>query len=474
MAQNSVKSLLQFNTKNPKFGSYLLFLIALLVSLFLILTSVNLVGNTLVYLAIAIGFLGIFLMIAKPKFWIYSIILLIGLFGTDTGGGISATDVLFAIYFNLTLYLWLLYNVIINKKKIITNRLEWLLVALFVFILITSITTYYYNIEFLLWLREYSLFTLVLYYFPFKEYISDKETVINVMLLFLISAIFSELIQLYRYKNMISNVIYAYQLGTSIRINQTLYIVAVSFSFLYIFDIKNLILRYLNLFTIILGTTALISTYSRIFWASLILNFFLIFIFINHKEKIKALGYVLLSVSLVYSAAYFLFGDFLDIALAFIERRFTSSTKGTQDISALSRFAEWDMVMSLIMESPFLGQGYGNPFTFKNPITTWKEYSITIHNGYLFLAYRIGIPLALFYITFFFSMFFKSIFLTLKIKSDIFYKRLIFGVSLVFLSIFITNFLTSTFVQRDGLMISALCYSLVFFVSKKYDSGEIK
>jgi len=140
----------------------------------------------------------------------------------------------------------------------------------------------------------------------------------------------------------------------------------------------------------------------------------------------------------------------------------------------MSRLAEWEVVISLIKESPFLGQGYGNPFTFNNPITTWKEYSITIHNGYLFLAYRIGIPLAIFYLTFYFSMFAKSIFLAIKIKNNLFYKKLIFGVTLAFLSIFITNFLTSTFVQRDGIMISAICYALVFIVGKKYESGEIE
>jgi hypothetical protein len=369
--------------------------------------------------------------------------------------------------------LWLLWAIFIKKYTLIESTIDWLIVAFYILISLTIINYWFENVNLLTWSSEYILLSLSLIYFPLKKYINSKKEIVILSILFIITVVAADLVQFYLYKQILSDITYAYQAGSSIRNNLYLFVVGSTFSCLFIFYQKKTVYRLLLAAVLLLSLGALASTFARIFWASVFLNICLIFILLNNREKLRFITYSVVSLFVAYLIASIFFGDILKFILFALESRFESTSKGATDISALSRFAEWQVVIDEIKSSPFIGKGFGYLFTFKNPITGFMNYSSIVHNSFLHFAYRIGIPLTILYFYIFFYFFYKSIFYSIKIREDLFFKILMIGISLCFITMVITGFFTMTFILRDALIINSVFYFLITFVDKKYKNNAL-
>lgn len=459
-------------SNNFSLSSVIFLLVSSLVSLFILSVSINLTSSSLLYLGFAVSLFSVLFLFAKPKIWIYSIVLLTGAFSSTTGGGISAIDVIFSIYINVFLYLWIIWAIVIKKYKLIESKPEWILISFIILILTNTLNITYENTEILIWFREYSLLSLILLYFPLKIYLNKRKDIVNLLLTLLVTLIVVDIIQFYLYKKILSNIVYAYQAGTSIRNNLYLFVVGSTFSCLFLFYQKKMSYRVIFATIMIMSLGALASTFARIFWASAFINIFIIFILLNNREKLRFLTYTLVSIFVSYLIASIFFGNIFEFVIFALESRFESTSKGTADISALSRLAEWEVVIGKIKESPFIGNGFGNTFTFKNPITSFMNYSSIIHNSFLHFAFRIGIPLTIMYFSVFFYFYYKAIFLTIKVK-DSFFKIIMLGISLSFSTMLITGMFTMTFILRDAIIINAVFYFLITYTDKQYLNNKI-
>lgn len=462
------KQLYKHNSQKINYLNFLFFLIASLISIFILDVSLNLTGTTLVLLSFSLSLLFITLILFKPKLWLYSIVLFSGLFSSTTGGGISTLDVVFLIYLNVFLYLWFIWQIFVVKDKLIESKTDWILVAFFVLTLFTLINVFVENTLLLEWIREYSLISLILLYFPMKKYLQSNKEIITLLVLFAVTILFTDLLQFYIYKEILSNITYAYQAGTTIRNNLQFFVLGITFSCIFIFYQKKSLYRLLLAIFLILTLGALASTFARIFWAAAAVNVSLIFILLNMKEKVKFIAYFFLSLIVAYLVASLFFGDIFKFIIFALESRLESTSKGTTDISALSRFEEWKVVISKIKESPFIGNGFGSTFTFRNPITGANNYTSVIHNSFLHFPYRIGIPLSIMYFSVFIIIFFKSLYYSIKIKVDLFYKILMICVTLSIISLFITGMFTMTFIIRDALISNAALLFLVYYAEVNY------
>lgn len=429
---------------------------------------------SILYFTIAcFGILSLYFLFTNEKIWIYSIAFLLGFFFSDTGEGVSAGDILFLFLLNIMLIFWFIKSIFIRKITLFDNKMELIFFWSVLLIPITSINIFFNELEFLIYFREYLLFSMVLIYFPLKKNLEDWKSIKLFLLLFLFSAIIAEISQLFTYKNYMVSALYAYQLAGAVRVNQLLFVSSITFSVVFFIYYKNKALRTILLFNSILGSAALITTFSRVFWVSLIFNLFIVFLLIENKKKLLLITVVTASFLVIYLIVESLFGNISNIVFNYIERRFSSTTKGTDDISALARIKEWEVVLNLIKDSPLIGKGYGYYFTFKNPAITYKEYALVIHNAYLALSLKIGIPLAISFISVLIVNLFKSFFLFIKIK-DRFFKVIAFSCFAILLNIVFTSFFTQTFSFRDGIIIFAVILFLVNFLKNEYNLGKLE
>jgi len=466
--------LIKFDKSDDISISNIIFVVlSAIISFFILDLSISLTGNTLIFFLLSVTLFSIVFLFLNPKYWIYSIILFTAAFSSTTGGGISAIDVVFSIYFNVFLFLWLLWAIFIKKYPLIESKIDWLILAFYILISLTIINYWSDNVNLLTWSREYILLSFSLIYFPLKKYINTKNEIVVLSLLFIITLVAADIIQFYLYKQILSDITYAYQAGSSIRNNLYLFVVGSTFSCLFLFYQKKTIYRLLLAAVLLLSLGALASTFARIFWATAFLNIFLIFIILNNREKVRFITYSVVSIFVAYLISSIFFGDIFEFILFALESRFESASKGTTDISALSRIAEWEVVIEEIKSSPFIGKGFGYVFTFKNPITSFMNYSSIVHNSFLHFAFRIGIPLTFVYFYIFFYFFYKSIFYSIKIKHELFFKILMIGISLCFITMVITGFFTMTFILRDALIINSVFYFLITFVDKKYKNNTL-
>lgn len=462
---------LKLNKYNPSafsFYQYLIILIAGLVSMFILNISIGMTGTPIIFIILGLSTLFITLIIYNPKLWIYSVVLVSGVFSSTTGGGVSAIDIVFSIYLNIFLYLWIIWQIFIKKEKLINTKTEWFFFSFFILTTLTLINVLYESTVFFEWIREFSLLSLMLLYFPMKKYFTTHKDVVRLLIIFTITLLFADLLQFYIYKQILSNITYAYEVGSTIRNNTYMYVIGSTFSCLFVFYQKETKYRFLVAIIMILTLGALTSTFARIFWAAAFVNILIIFILLNTKEKIRFVSYFVGSVLVAYIIASIFFGDIFKFVVWAIQSRFESTSQGVEDISAISRFEEWKVVVEKIKESPFLGKGFGALFTFRNPITGKMNYSSVIHNSFLHFFFRIGIPLTLMFFGLFGVIFVKSIFYSIKLKIDIFYKILMIGTFLSVISLLITGMFTMTFIFRDTLIINAILFFLVNYVEVNY------
>lgn len=407
-----------------------------------------------------------------PKFWLYTVTFSTFIFFGESDKGISTLDIITGLFFIGGLFIWFFCETIVNKRKIIENHWEFIFLFLYLFIPLFYFALYE-NILLIDFIRGYLLYVLVLYYFPMKIILNTYQDWNIFVMVFLGSIFVSSLKQIYYYyTNVIQNLIYAYQIGSSIRANQLLFTYAINFIFLFLFDIKSYA-KQIILFTFLsLNIIALITSFSRIFWIMTLFCTIITFTTYSFRNKLKFIIILILTLSiLLFSIKLFLKENF-QTGLIVLEKRITSSSKGTKDVSAEARFYEWEKVIKLIKESPLVGQGFYKVYSHNSPIDEYTIHYSTIHNGYLFLFYNYGIPLGLIILYLFFSKFYQSIFLLFKTKDWINIKLLLFSIYSL-LVFFVVSFFTSEFHKRDDVFLIPMVFALIYFIDKNIKNENI-
>ncbi len=399
------------------------------------------------------------------RFWILSIIITSPLYLRSGQEGVDVFDIVFAGYYFGSLYFWLFWAALVKKIKLVKNTADFFLLLFFVlafgFVFISKLNSVTLVDAF----REYIIISMVLIFFPLRELFNTKKQLIQLGIIFSISVLLNDLGQFYDYyKGMTSGVQYAYQVlsGTKIRINQTLFTFSISVGtlfFLYPQKIKSKIWLIL-----VVGTTsaALVTTFSRTFWVLVLGIMFIFIIIIPLRQKIQlAVVAVFVSVSIVFMINIF-FKQQADVVFTVLEKRLTSSTQGKADMSLKSRLSEYKVLINKIKENPLQGNGFFKEFSFYNPIYSETSHTITVHNGYLYLAYRIGIPMFLMYLYVLFYYFGKSI-KTWYLNDDLFYKFIAISGFTGLLVLILSSLTSSQFFLRDGTMITAYSLLLIEF-----------
>ena len=417
----------------------------------------------------------IYLLIQNPRIWIYSVVLSYGVFIQGSGADLSIFDILFASYYLTSLLLWFVYKLFIQRKKIVNTYSEFFLFISFIFIASNSIIASLNEVDLLVWLRFYAVFSLVLFAFPIKDIIRTKKELIVFIILIVVLILFVDINQLAKYYFTFKNKTkFAYQLVNISRAFPIFF----TFGSLFIFCVilhKNLnkLMLFCLIFIESLTAIALITTFSRIFWVAYIVGITLIFFLQNSKDRFKLLTIIIL-LSFIFLGSLITFAPSSSkIVFKMVENRFTSTTQGKSDLSFLSRVYENKAAEKKILELPIGGNGIGKLFERYDPIEKESFQSSFIHFGYYYLLYNFGLPITILYLTTFVLFIFKGIKIYILLKNSLYGTAALSGV-LGLLSILIASLAGAQFFQKDGVFIAAFSFALISIAEKLLKEEKLK
>ncbi len=426
----------------------------------------------LIVLGIIIGIPFLYLCIKIPKFWIFSIAATSAIFFKQGGDDISALEIIQGGFFCGSVFFWISWMIFIKREKIVRNFADWSILFFFLFLILTLPLSMLNGNIFINWTREYILFSIILLYFPIRHYFDDKKDLIILLVIFMLSISVSGIQQLIFYKqNAIKEAVYAYQLGSSARFNQSILSMAVIGGFLFSLFPKKLWQKLSILMFTCLSTVALIVSFSRTFWIMVFFAIVLSWFYFPKEFRWRALvnsGIILITITI---GILFVFKNNSQYVFKIIERRISSAGSGTKDLSVKMRFKEYESVWSSISKYPLGGTGLGTVHEYMQPIDLVTIRTLNIHNGYLFLIFRLGYPLVFFFVFPLIFYIFKANKLALKTK-DPFYKLLLLISMTSLLLMMGANFLAMVFNARDGIFVILLSLAFIGICEKKILSGN--
>jgi hypothetical protein len=409
----------------------------------------------------------------KPEVWLYTSMGLFVIFTRSRESEASPFDYFFAVYYIGGLILWMLGQLLYKREKLVRNYGDMLILLYSLGILGNFFISYFAGVQPINWLREASTLFLVLFYFPIRHYFNDEKKLKPFMIFFAIVLIIVSCLSIYSYYYALSDIKYAFQLATSDKINQMIFTVAIIFGLVFTFyqnKRKNEV--YLLIFIGFIAVS-LILTFSRTFWLIVMMMSALLFLYLPLKKKASMFKVGIVLVALGVSSFFLLLGDNIEMISTLLEKRLSSTSSGAKDESLQARFVEWDYALDEIQKYPLGGKGMGNKVHFYNILLSQTYHTLNIHNGYIMLCYKLGIPMAILYLSFFLYYTFKAFFLSLR-KSNLFFKALSIACFLGFISVLIANTTSMQFVYRDGHFTIFLLLAFTSIADANINTPKIK
>jgi hypothetical protein len=410
------------------------------------------------------------------KYWLHSVILLSPIYFRSSGvEGISFVDIFSAVFFFGTLVFWLFWTIFVQKKNIFRNKIDFFLIFFFVLALGNVALSMLNGVQFLDIMREYVVIFLILYYFPFRENFDNEKDLKLLLYNLSFTVLIDDFGQFYDYYVGISQGIqYAYQIVTAVRINQTIFTFTIITGIMFILFPQKIISRLWIIIVVSMTSVALITTFSRAFWVLVLFSIVFLLFFLPFKQKILLSITTLSAAIIIMFVITTYFQDKAQIVFKVIENRLESSEQGKKDISLRVRLVEYNALFHKIKENPLQGNGFFKPFVFYNIIEQVEARTITVHNGYLYIIYRLGIPMALIFFSFYFYFAIKSVLVIYKTKpEEMFYKFIAIAGFIGLFILLAADMTSSQFIYRDGTIVFALSSAFIEISYKKIKSINV-
>ena len=179
-------------------------------------------------------------------------------------------------------------------------------------------------------------------------------------------------------------------------------------------------------------------------------------------------------ISIVFAiSVYAFFPSRADMFFTIIEKRFFSASKGIHDQSVQARLSESKSTLAKVEEYPIGGNGLAKKFTFYDPITMKTLHTYIMHNGYIFLAYRMGIPMAILFLVVLFINIYKAEKYSRKSK-DLFFKTMSLCTLCSLILLVIADFTSSQFYVRNSTFVIAISYGFISIAEYHYQKQFIE
>jgi len=421
----------------------------------------------------------IIIFLKYPKVWIYFVTLSFSFFLIYKGGDdeVAFLEIAFALLTFPGIAIYFIHKVFIKNEKVIENYGDLFILFFFLLLPLNAIVAYLNDVELFRWMREVSIMALILLYFPIREYIRTERDLIVLLFCALVAALSCVLYLVINYRETtLAAANYAYELvfglAGKIKINHIVFSGAYFTSIILFMTRKNLFLRLLMFISAFASLIALIITVSRTFWVVTLIGTLILFIYYGWKERLRIiLFYSIISIATI-GIIYITFGNNYKLVTRLIEHRFLTTTRGKQDKSVMGRLAEFPAVLKGIQENPLGGNGFAKKIRFRDPIfvrtMTWQN----IHNGFTSILFRAGIPLAIFYVSFFVYYFVRA-FRLIKLTKHHYLQPYVLSGFIILVILFVSQFTFQQYLTRDFNFGGFIAIAMIEFVNRNYKINDL-
>lgn len=417
--------------------------------------------------AIAGGVGILYAMIRFPKVWLGLFLMVLPYFLMDTGKGLSATEVVIGGLFTGSIALWMIWRLFADPRPLVKGWTDFLLLFFVTAAFANIIVARFNHIPLSGWAVDWSYFLLMLYYFPFREeFGKDTGTFRQFIALAGVSSLLMALYSAWTFKQkMAENMVYAYQIQASRSATLgPLFLLAICVGLVLIFHVKWRP-KLVTFVVVLANIAALVMTFTRTLWVLVFACSFLAMLFLRWQQNTKIVigGVALIAVSV--TVFYAVNPKVADVALLFIQKRFTSSTqlKGG-DFSFETRLIEVSNAWRKVKQAPLGGNGLRAKFVTWAPIEQWHNATAFVHIGYVGLIHKLGFPTALIMFSVLIGFSIRSIRAALAARrpnAPPLARSIAIGVFAFIPALYINIFMAGIFDQRYGNVMFAFIFAAV-------------
>jgi hypothetical protein len=465
-------SLTSFHMLTPRWWEIPLYVIGLLA---IAIGSIHLHLEIFVLGAI-LGIPLIYGFFISPKFWIYFATLLAIPWFRDLSEETTPFEVLTALFYVGSLAVWFISRIFFLKRKIVSTIIDGVLLTAILLTFVSFILGFFLNVDTTLKeiLSEWLVLFFLLYAFPIKEHFKSDKEIMTLLTMWLMVSLGIAGFSIYKYTQTTSLAVYAWQIVSARNAqNELIYVFGSILSVLGISLIENRRIKILLFGAFVVVFAALISTFTRGYWLGFIIAFCATFFFLPKKNKILISLISLYTIVVLGIGGFLFFQEKASTALLVLGKRFTSSSKANKDLSILVRLKESGLLINRISESPLGGYGLGAKYHYYDMIEKHTVHYTFAHNGYLYAAFKFGIPHAILIYFPFFASVGLGFYVARKTNNTftLYCSLVAAGTLLSMLSISMT---ANQISMREGNYIGGVCMGLVLVSYFRYKEFEVE
>jgi O-antigen ligase len=433
-----------------------------------LLSAELLLGIPFVAAGTALVVIVIVAMMKAPRLWISGTLLILPVFLTESGEGLSPVEIALGGALILSITLWVLWRLANDYRSIIRT---WTDAALFVWLALSSLNVAIAaanDINVADWFAEWAIFTLMLYYLPIREHFGSSESGrIQLLTVAAWSSILQALYSMWIFRQrMSSNLVYAFQLESARSVLLgPFFVLAIIGGIIAMFSLSSRKAKLLSGITILINAAALLLTFTRTLWVLGSVSVLITLLFLRWKQIVGFVTATTATITAAVAAAFTVAPNIANIALMLGRRRILSSTRlRGGDYSFETRMLEANAAWKQIAESPIGGKGIRSKILAWDPIYQMSNSSSFVHIGYLNITMKLGFPLALLFLGILTTFMIRGILDTLRVqKLGATYPSLrIMAVTLIAYipTLYGVIFMSGVFDQRWGMFLLADLFAL--------------
>lgn len=409
-----------------------------------------------------------------PRVWLYAVVIGLAVWfpqkGDDTAG-ISGMEYVMVAFYIGGLAVWFGGMWFVERRKLIRNAGDWLLVAFLGALLLNCIVAMSNNIEPLVWLRVALLFVFTLYYFPIREHITTNRDMTTFFLIVCCTMAIVAGMTLQRYVTASTNVLYAYQLMTSrMNSNNNMSVVLTVFGVFAALYIRRPAVRMFALGVAVVFFAMTVVSFARMFILATIIGI-VITLFLFNTRRLVAFAISALVVAGIFAGGVALtFKKRAELALTVFSKRIGSAAKGTKDPSLIARIIESKVLVGHLLHNPLGGIGLGARFTMYDNINNRTIHPQFVHNGYIFIVAKLGIP-TWFLLYGWYVFYLARSYLCARAATVSFDRFIAYAAFGSMVSLLIINLTSSIWEVRDGFFMLAFLIAFVSVIETRLLAG---
>jgi len=389
---------------------------------------------------------------------------------------ITLVEVVYGVYSFGYLGFWLWQKVFVTREPVLEHTADTFLVAFFVVATCTLPITVLGGQTALWWFRELVTLAQLLLFFPLRDAMRDRRGMIALVVALLLMFTIVAVNNLMNYRAVTAAAAFLWELTASRQAFGDHYffpaLVVLVSAWIHV---ENRTQAWLLLPLIVMMALALALTFSRGFWVSAALALLVLFVLARGRERRR----LTLATVLGGAAGLFAMGIFLGKAgssvLTALFNRVVSVRGAMVDLSFMNRVVESQAAVDGILKNPILGHGVGSVLSRYNILDHETTTNLYIHNGYLYLIYKVGIVGTIPYLAFLAVVIWTGLRLSFDRSCDRTVQAFTRAFTAILSAMLVVNVTSNVFVQKQSILVLAFgcaCLMGTYAAQKRVQEQE--